>query len=133
MHGQHYSNTLALSQLTPLFLSYTDKLGELYSLLRIPRNVVESLIMENAVRYCLAIVRLFPNLRASIIVRLALALLPHIVACFTQERRQMPNTEYAVAVTPWVASESQSQDSNFYDWRNRSGTPIWEGLRFARI
>jgi hypothetical protein len=93
--------------LTLGFLSYADKLGELYSLLRIPRNVVESPIMENAVRYCLAIVRLFSNLRASIIVCLAFTLLPHIVACFIQERRQMPNTGYAAAVTPWVASESQ--------------------------
>jgi hypothetical protein len=58
-------------------------------------------------------VRLFPNLRASIIVRLALALLPHIVACFIQERRRMLNTGYAVAVTPWVASESQSHRLEF--------------------
>jgi hypothetical protein len=106
-HSQHYSNTLALSQLTPVFLSYTDKLGDLYSPLRIPWNVVESLVMENAVRYCLAVVRLFPNLRASIIVRLALALLPHIVARFIQERMRVLNTGYAAAVTPWVGSECQ--------------------------
>jgi len=39
----------------------------------------------------------------------------------------MPNTGYGVAVTPWVASESQKViGSNFYDWRNCSGSPVWE-------
>jgi hypothetical protein len=89
--------------------------------------------MENAVRYCLAIVRLFPNLRASIIVRLTLPLLPHIAACFIQEWRRMPNTGYAVAVKFCGLLNLQVINLNLYDLAELQQEPDLGRLLFARI